>query len=393
MNILVIGNGFDLAHGLPTKYYDFIKFVKLLQKIDGKDDYQRNRIISDMKNYTAENSAINKSILDKMLDKSIYENQYFKELVNCIKDNGWIEYFKDKAKIQSTWVDFEMSIKELIRMFDAIKRNDEEELSLIDIQAVDIRNSMRNFVKEDRKVYSYTNPNLIDLREIISSKFIDALESDLKKVIRALEIYISLFIEEIDCNFYKGIVKNIDKIISFNYSNTYERLYEINNIEFDYIHGKANLEREINKNNMVLGIDEYLDDKIKDKYLDFIFFKKYFQRIYKKTGCNYKYWLEEIVQYNEESNIYFYGHSLSRADKDILKDLILCENVKITIFHHDDEAYRSQITNLVDVIGQDKLIEKVYGGNPTIVFISTENKKLELIGEEAEKYNDLVLSL
>ena len=23
MNILVIGNGFDLAHGLPTKYGDF----------------------------------------------------------------------------------------------------------------------------------------------------------------------------------------------------------------------------------------------------------------------------------------------------------------------------------------------------------------------------------
>ena len=26
MNILVIGNGFDLAHGLPTKYTDFLFF-------------------------------------------------------------------------------------------------------------------------------------------------------------------------------------------------------------------------------------------------------------------------------------------------------------------------------------------------------------------------------
>ena len=25
MNILVIGNGFDLAHGLPTKYGDFLE--------------------------------------------------------------------------------------------------------------------------------------------------------------------------------------------------------------------------------------------------------------------------------------------------------------------------------------------------------------------------------
>lgn len=26
MNILIIGNGFDLAHGLPTSYVDFLKF-------------------------------------------------------------------------------------------------------------------------------------------------------------------------------------------------------------------------------------------------------------------------------------------------------------------------------------------------------------------------------
>ncbi len=27
MNILLIGNGFDLAHDLPTKYTDFLDFV------------------------------------------------------------------------------------------------------------------------------------------------------------------------------------------------------------------------------------------------------------------------------------------------------------------------------------------------------------------------------
>lgn len=33
MNILVIGNGFDLAHGLPTKYTDFLEFCKMVSKI------------------------------------------------------------------------------------------------------------------------------------------------------------------------------------------------------------------------------------------------------------------------------------------------------------------------------------------------------------------------
>ena len=27
MNILIIGNGFDLAHNLPTTYKDFLKFI------------------------------------------------------------------------------------------------------------------------------------------------------------------------------------------------------------------------------------------------------------------------------------------------------------------------------------------------------------------------------
>ena len=31
--ILLIGNGFDLAHGLPTKYTDFLKFVEVINQV------------------------------------------------------------------------------------------------------------------------------------------------------------------------------------------------------------------------------------------------------------------------------------------------------------------------------------------------------------------------
>lgn len=377
MNILVIGNGFDLAHGLPTKYYDFIEFVKLIQEIYDKEEYERNIIIKKAK----QKNAIYKEILEELLDDSIYENQYFKEFMNHIKENVWIEYFKDKAEIQSTWVDFEMNIKELIKTFGAIKKGDEKYLNDFKKNEINIRDTMKNFSCEDKEIYSYTNVKWVNLQEIIDTDFIKTLEDDLKKVIRALEIYITLFIENMDSSVLKGKIENIDRIISFNYSNTFEKLYGKDNIKYDYIHGKANIGHNIDTNDIVLGIDEYLDDKIKNTDLDFIFFKKYFQRIYKRTGCNYKQWLEDIEEYIEESNIYFYGHSLSRADKDILRDLILCDNVIVYIFYHNDEAYRNQITNLVDVIGQDKLIEKVYGGCPSIIFISTEKQvKVEIIG-------------
>ena len=47
MNILIIGNGFDLAHGLPTKYTDFLVFCKMILtfieviKIDNWDMLQK----------------------------------------------------------------------------------------------------------------------------------------------------------------------------------------------------------------------------------------------------------------------------------------------------------------------------------------------------------------
>lgn len=377
MNILVIGNGFDLAHGLPTKYYDFIKFVELIQNIEGKDEKQRNQIV---KNYQVQ-FKINENITKKLLDNKIYENIYFNKFVECVQKNGWIEYFKGKVENQSTWVDFEGDIKQLIKIFDVIRGTAEDNLEIEDGEVLKLRDMMKKFLEEDRSVYSYTHLKLSQLKEVISDKFIKALEEHLKKVIRAFEIYLALFIEDIDCSVLKGKINNIDAVISFNYSNTFEKLYGKDNIKYDYIHGKANLESDINKNSMVLGIDEYLNDDMKDKDLKFIFFKKYFQRIYKRTGCIYKAWLEEIVEYSIESNIYFYGHSLSRADKDILRNLILCKSTTIIIFYHNDDAYRSQITNLVDVIGQDKLIEKVYGSNPTIIFKSTEGKELiEIIG-------------
>ena len=40
MKILIIGNGFDLAHGLPTKYTDFLKICSIAKT--AKVCYLRN---------------------------------------------------------------------------------------------------------------------------------------------------------------------------------------------------------------------------------------------------------------------------------------------------------------------------------------------------------------
>ena len=69
-----------------------------------------------------------------------------------------------------------------------------------------------------------------------------------------------------------------------------------------------------------------------------------------------------------QNNLYIIGHSLDVTDKDILKELILAPDTTTTIFYYNQEAMASQIANLVKVIEQDELIERVHGKNPTIIF-------------------------
>lgn len=214
------------------------------------------------------------------------------------------------------------------------------------------------------------------------------MEKDLNSLIRCLEIYLGDCIEKIDIQKSKNICQisgQIDNVLSFNYTNTFEKLYgnDVEKKRIHYIHGKVDLDRNITENNMILGIDEYLDKDKKDIELNFVRFKKYFQRIYKKTGSEYMAWIKQICSCSNKSQnkIYFFGHSLDVTDKDILSHFFDIEKfmngypnqVKIKVFYYDKKALSQQIVNLVRIIGQDSLVKKVNDGR--IEFL--EQKKMK----------------
>ena len=399
MNILVIGNGFDLAHELPTKYWDFMMFIQCVKEKGGFNDVQKakkfNQLSTGIKNFFYDMQYFS-AIFSADKDKS-----ELRELLQLIKHNVWINYFLMKINEQDRnkgWIDFELEISQVVKSLSE------------DISNGDYEKIQETFITESKiedKLEGKSLQNFNKLNKDIQKEAIDILYKDLESLIRCLEIYLGQFVSKIQIgNKIKEIenISNVDKILSFNYTNTYEKYYETNYQEdnYDYIHGKI---RTSNKshNNMVLGIDEYLDEDRKNKEFDFIKFKKYYQRIYKKTGCKYKRWVEEIKKeyveyqnvYKEFSgfsymkdsedtlidsakeimenkgghhNVYIFGHSLDITDGEVLKDLILLENVTTTIFYYNEEAYAQQIVNLVKVIGQDTLINMVYGNNPRIVF-------------------------
>lgn len=397
MNIIVIGNGFDIAHNLPTKYTDFLEFVKVIRyilntknmnDIDwGKTNPQIKRIVTDNTDNTG----------------NIRKNLFSKEKVwkNLLDNNFWIEYFlQNDMHGKENWIDFESEISDVIQSLHRDMHGNEMEFNIYDDIPSVLSNEFLDY---------YVNDQNMEICKDIKEKLYD----DLNKLIKALEIYLFQYVDKIECKKISPDIEEIinasneekeNKVLCFNYTNTIEKLYTNNcEIDIDYIHGKVNNNYEIEKNNMVLGIDEFLSLEQQNKNIEFVEFKKFYQRIYKKTGCKYKTWVdrikEEYLLYTKakmkevernvtdiqsminsiidstimckksrKHNLYIYGHSLDITDGDILRDLILNNNVNTIIFYHNKESMGKQIANLVRVIGEDELIKRTGGNTKTIEF-------------------------
>lgn len=392
MNILVIGNGFDLEHELPTKYEHFLEFAKVIRQvvlIKNNDDLQKlswEKIHPQIKKMIESN-------MGNMPNNLFTQEQMWKSLID---NNFWIEYFLQCPMYQKdNWIDFESEISKVIQSLDQDMKDNNFKLE-------DNVSVVNNFYLE-KFFHNKLLASVLDFGqkiEVITYKEIrDSLYKDLNRLIRAFEIYICEYVEKMEIQNLSNEIKNlgIDHVLSFNYSHTYQKLYgKSKNIKYDYIHGEAKRDSTIESNNMVLGIDEYLSKKSKDKEIDFIAFKKYYQRIYKGTGCDYKNWIDAIKEsrhanevalreqfpkqipydkFDSKHKLYIFGHSLDITDKDVLRDLILNDNIYTIIYYFNNEVMGQQIANLVKVIGKDELIRRTGGSTKTIEFRQQRKRK------------------
>ena len=120
MNILLIGNGFDLAHGLPTKYTDFLEFVKMIKIIKEKNIFNSGFDIS-VAGCNVKNEKLHQNIRLTILKKANNNKLEVdsKELIDCISHNIWIEYFLQcDSFLKQNWIDFESEICRIIKIVD-----------------------------------------------------------------------------------------------------------------------------------------------------------------------------------------------------------------------------------------------------------------------------------
>lgn len=375
--ILLIGNGFDLAHGLPTSYKDFLDFCKMVRELYTypiiDNEYNQKKLIDWNTDKTIKSKLLEcyENRKNCFEDKITTQCKELYELYDCIKENVWINYFLEREKsIGENWIDFESEISNVVQAIETLKgyiERDEDVLKIKDTK----QKTIIYFLKIAKKSLQ----DVFNLKRI--DGFIEDISIELDKLIRSLEIYICEFVNEIDIIKENDDIKTItpDYVLSFNYSNTYERIYgQSKEVTYDYIHGKADIENNVDTCNLVLGIDEYLEDDKNDK-LEFIAFKKFYQRIYKSTDSTYMKWVEQIKKYPEVNhNLFIFGHSLDKTDRDILKLLICNDNVTTKIYYYrknknDKKELGKLIKNLVRIMGQDELISRTMGEHKTIEFI------------------------
>lgn len=295
MNILIVGNGFDLAHGLPTKYADFLKFIDFFYKHKAQESSRLELIAGeDIHCYKYFTDLFN-SKQDSEFDQYLYDQsrKTIHELSDLCKDNAWIKYFSEvyksrEQKGKDGWIDFESEISLIIQTFNSVSRDIQETIQKGGVGTVLSQRQLNVLALFVEKMDSSSGMATHVWKKEEIDFWKQKLLEDLNKLTRALEIYLSDYIS----NFMLGNglpdIKNLpylDKILSFNYTCAYQRIYgEHPFLEFDYVHGKADLRNDIQSTNMVLGIDEYLEGDARDKDLEFIEFKKFFQRIHKETG-------------------------------------------------------------------------------------------------------------
>lgn len=194
--LFIIGNGFDLAHGIQSSYEDFRKYlIEKLEYITGKC----------YKNYD-------------FTDSDILTNDYARTPVN---DLLTILYFLSVAEYGNTsnneWKNIEKSVGE----FDY----SEFEYLYID-ESEDDKEYRANWINED--IFS---PYIDVLTEIPNyfSEWINQINLDNISINQNIQRYF-------DDNTY---------FLCFNYTDTLEEVYKINRKNICYIHGKASDKNKI----------------------------------------------------------------------------------------------------------------------------------------------------
>lgn len=389
--ILIIGNGFDLAHGLPTSYADFLDFAERFNHIytylDTPAAYQ-DYVDKHINNWNG-NECVKqklKALFESRKVESITTENGERKIVisldnaiidSCKKElenNIWFDYLNSlyrEGQIRGkNWIDFEMEISQVIQWLEKKYERLEEAYR-------NLFNQIDNQELTHGKMYLlYETVQFANIDGIVTVEdFINKLYCDLERLTRALGIYLNRFVEDISVEKIDLIEEmQPDYVISFNYTNTYERVYcDGIDIPICYIHGQCD---NLEENNMVMGIDIFRNQDYGEISTDMSIFMKFIQRIRKRNSTQYQAWSNQLLQNYEKreimrsnttnpnyfskdySIIFVFGHSLDVTDRDILGKFLQPEYTALEIYAKGKVNEGKLLSNMIKIIGEEVIVKK-----------------------------------
>ena len=110
--IFVLGNGFDLAHYLPTAYIHFMEAMQVVENSHtsselGFDDLFKSRL-DNKDEFFLRTKELYKT------GELILSAKFVNDLRDKLKCNGWFQHFKHHLSDVDTWIDFETEIENVL---------------------------------------------------------------------------------------------------------------------------------------------------------------------------------------------------------------------------------------------------------------------------------------
>ncbi len=374
MNILLLGNGYDLNYKLPTLYHNFLLTVDFLTKCNLESIHTVGDVFGNSKlqkedEFITESFDLYKDIYN---DVSIDPNTLH-ELVNRAKRNMWFSYFQKSFNRDAGWIDFEKEIAFIISKFRSFF--DKAGVTFVPNRTCKETGSkyiimeMFNFFVANCDYYQnslqtgsrrikpeYTTEYPLGSKDYIinKEKIIDTLYDALLEFVDILKTYLQCFIDKtVEKLVKQGKITHLqalnhqDIVITFNYTNTYECFDST--AQVFHVHGNVN-------EKLVLGINPDKSDEIETIDTAFIKFKKYYQRTYYGTDISYLRWSRDLFDAdvdNSDIHLLVMGHSLDITDEDFIRNLF-CIASEITVLYHSESSKSNLIRNLVNIFGKDE---------------------------------------
>lgn len=357
MNRLVlIGNGFDMAHGLKTSYMDFINWywaqrlnALLTEQTPISEDFLCKLEIKNTKEcpnsfnffylhsfrdlFTREwkypPSEIISAFRKNTDEFSVTYSRFFEKIIQSIEKKGWVDIENDYYQLLkgTQKADCGYSIKEL-----------NEQLAFLQEKLIEYLGTIG------------TNQTIKDIHDAIID-FFDPSDFSTEGKKRAMEnigLDIKSF-EEVQYNYEERnkLIPERIMLLSFNYTATV-KMYGNFNLDFNYIHGDLK-----HPENIIFGYGDELDkdyqailDMNDNELLKHVKSVKYLET------RNYHDMLEFLM--SAPFQVFIMGHSCGNSDRTLLNTVFEHENcISIKPFYHKWPNGRDNYLDIVQNISRN----------------------------------------